>query len=182
MVSMNQLVVIENSRFSVLDLSARPQWSVGRVSRDNQPDIAFESKTISRSQGSFASEDGIWFYSDFSRNGTMHNGVLIEGGLGGRIRSVMLEDGDILLFGSGNSREITEQTGFALYIEGRGWDNWRGISARDNKVFSVAIGSEPEIPVENPEKGTVRLGREGAVLFMGETIYLGGEASLVRRG
>lgn len=91
------LVVLEQGvvRSFVLDASAR--WSLGRESVDNRPEITLQSSVASRRHGEFVQVDDQWFYYDRgSLNGTVYNEKKIRGGMNGRARPVMLQNGDVL--------------------------------------------------------------------------------------
>lgn len=91
------LVVLERGTISYYDLESKPRWLMGRATSSNIPDIPLSSPIASRIHGEFVMIDNQWFYFDLkSRNGTLHNGTKIRSGMNGRIRPIMLENGDIL--------------------------------------------------------------------------------------
>lgn len=91
------LVVLEQGRIRCYGMDSGNRWTVGRTTAQNTPDIPLASPIASRTHGEFVMIDGQWFYCDLgSRNGTLYNGVRIQSGLNGRVRPVMLENGDIL--------------------------------------------------------------------------------------
>lgn len=99
----NNLIVIENGQLNTYLLDTRVSWEVGRLSKDNTPDIAMHATTVSRRQGKFQNMDGIWFYMDYNpTNRTFRNGRKLTGGLNGRVRPVMVSDGDSFMFGGGD--------------------------------------------------------------------------------
>ena len=96
------LVVLENNCQQTYKLDEKPRWEVGRPYKENQPDIKLYSTTVSRKHGSFQNIDGFWFYIDNHKiNGTAYNGRFIDAGIRGRVKPVMLKDGDELIFGCG---------------------------------------------------------------------------------
>lgn len=71
----NNLIVIENGQLNTYLLDTRLVWEVGRMSKDNIPDITMHATTISRKHGKFQNMDGIWFYMDYkTTNKTLQNG------------------------------------------------------------------------------------------------------------
>lgn len=113
----NLLIVSENERTHVYDLDTRSKWEVGRPYKEIDPDIKFYGKSVSRKHGRLQNIDGFWFYLDTNRkNGTRYNGKLIEPGINGRIKPVMLEDGDILEFGCGEKCSDGSKPAVAKYV------------------------------------------------------------------
>ena len=113
----NVLVVSENGRQQTVELDARNIWEVGRPYKDNSPDIKLYTTTVSRKHGSFQNIDGIWFYIDnHRRNGTAYNGRLIDVGINGRVKPVILKDGDELIFGCGRSLIQREESAKAKFL------------------------------------------------------------------
>lgn len=91
------LVVLEERKIRNYDLGKRHKWTFGRECPENYPDIAVYSPIVGRKHGEFLCINEEWFYIDQgSRNGTWHNGKKISLGLNGKVRPVMLNDGDIL--------------------------------------------------------------------------------------
>ena len=113
----NLLIVSENERTQVYDLDTRNTWEVGRPYKEIDPDIMFYGKSVSRKHGRLQNIDGFWFYLDNNRkNGTRYNGRKIEPGINGRIKPVMLEDGDVLEFGGGDHDGDGSKTATAKYV------------------------------------------------------------------
>lgn len=97
------LIVSENDKTSRYRLDEKDIWEVGRPFKEINPDIKLYSKSVSRRHGAFRNVNGYWFYIDNNRkNGTTYNGNRIETGIGGRVKPIMLKDGDELVFGGGN--------------------------------------------------------------------------------
>ena len=113
----NLLIVSENGRTQVYDLDTRSTWEVGRPYKEIDPDIKFYGKSVSRKHGRLQNIDGFWFYLDNNRkNGTRYNGKKIEPGINGRIKPVMLEDGDVLEFGGGDRSSDSCRPATAKYV------------------------------------------------------------------
>lgn len=91
------LVILEGETEKKYDLREKSIWTFGRETQSNHPDLAVESRIVGRQHGEFRSIDGEWFYIDKgSINGTYHNGKKISNGLNGRVRPVILSNGDVL--------------------------------------------------------------------------------------
>lgn len=116
----NHLIVIENGKRTVYRLDDKAAWEVGRPSPLNAPDIRLYAATVSREHGRFQNIDGVWFYLDYNKkNGTAYNGKKITAGLNGRVKPVLLSDGDILTFGGGTDMTPRDGNVWAMYIKRR---------------------------------------------------------------
>ena len=114
------LVVLEQGvvRGFVLDASAR--WSLGRESVDNRPEITLQSSVASRRHGEFIQVDDQWFYYDRgSLNGTVYNGKKIHGGMNGRARPVMLQNGDVLRIDHSTACRSDPRGAWTVFSSGR---------------------------------------------------------------
>lgn len=121
----NKLIVIENGEISTYSLDDKLQWNIGRPSKENNPDIKLYSTTVSRKHGSFKNMDGIWFYLDGNgKNGTVYNKKRIKPGLNGRIKPIMLSDGDVLVFGGGEENAINNKIPRAVFFNRESDDFW----------------------------------------------------------
>lgn len=91
------LVVLEMGSVRYYDLAGQTRWTIGRAASDRMPDIRLTSPVASRTHGEIVLVDGEWFYLQQSKtNGTLYNGTKIKSGLNGRIRPVLLKNGDVL--------------------------------------------------------------------------------------
>lgn len=91
------LVVLEQGVIRCYGLDEAVRWSLGRETMDNKPDIPLKSSVASRRHGELILIDGQWFYCDQgSLNGTLYNGKKIKSGINGRVRPIMLKNGDVL--------------------------------------------------------------------------------------
>jgi pSer/pThr/pTyr-binding forkhead associated (FHA) protein len=107
----NILTVHENGKTTRYRLDDRLVWQVGRATAKNAPDIALHTPTVSRKHGVFKNVDGVWFYIDYNaKNGTAHNGSRITEGFNHMRCPVMLNDGDVLVFGGGEGCADDERT------------------------------------------------------------------------
>lgn len=174
----NNLIVIENGGLSTYLLDDRLVWEVGRPSKDNMPDIKLYSATVSRKHGRFQNMDGVWFYLDNNgKNGTVYNEKHIEAGLRGRVKPVMLEHGDIFIFGGGMEAVINSKTIWARYSTRYFGTDWRVVDTKGVESFRFA-DEEGITELEKPPKGTVVEKRNGLAIYMGDVTYLAGEIRL----
>ena len=165
----NKLIVIENGQLNTYELDNKRIWQVGRPTKDNRPDIKLYSATVSRKHGSFRNTDGIWFYLDNNgKNGTIYNNKHIEKGINGKIKPVMLKDGDILIFGGGEQPVINCKTVWAMHIaDTSGWEE-----------LSFIYG-EKNVQYKQPQKGTVIRQQKGMAIYMGDITYLSGNMNVI---
>lgn len=176
----NNLIVIENGQLSVYALDDKLVWAVGRPSNSNQPDIKLHSATVSREHGKFQNMDGIWFYIDNNgKNGTVYNDKHIQAGINGRVRPIMLRDGDVFVFGGGNETVINSKTIWAMYRAYQFDTHWRVADTKGMSTLEFFDG-ENSIQYQNPKKGTTVSYNDGMAIYMGDITYLSGRMSVVK--
>lgn len=159
----HQLLLVNNNDILVYHLDEKKEWTIGRESRSAAPDIALQSSTISRSHGKFSVEDGIWFYSDNSKNGTIYKGNLLTKGLGGRTKPVMLENGDTLVF--------EPEAVWAFYVNTSiDSSNWKMTDLQSDKEYWFNCNGEKSV-IENSLAGKVYTGEEGILVTAGDRVY-----------
>ncbi len=175
---MNQLIVIENGQLDAFCLDDRNSWEIGRGSSEFRPDIRLHSPTVSRKHGKFQNVDGCWFYTDYNvKNRTVYNNRQIRKGLGGKSKPVMLRDGDVFVFGCGDTPVINEKTIWALYSCGSCQGSWRAADTRGVRALTFTDGRQT-MELEEPRKGTVVTQTNGMAIYMGDITYLLGETAL----
>ena len=112
----NYLIINENGESKTIDLDKKIKWEIGRKTPDSKPDIMLSTHTVSRMHGVLINISDVWFYYDKKRkNSTFINGSPIKPGIGGRIRPVMLSDGDEIILGGGKKAELNEKTVLLKY-------------------------------------------------------------------
>ena len=175
----NSLILIENGQINAYALDNKTEWNIGRVSRDNIPDIKLHLNTISRKHGKFQNIDGVWFYMDYNgKNGTVYNHKRIRTGRNGRIIPLMLENGDVFVFGGGEEESIGCKTVFGLFstksfggafrtVDSKGYDKLQFRSGARSSCFSSV------------KEGFVLEEEEGIAIYMGDLTYLSGEMELI---
>lgn len=174
----NNLIVIENGQLRTYMLDDKLIWEVGRPSKDNQPDIKLHSATVSRRHGRFRNMDGIWFYVDNNgKNGTVYNEKHIETGLNGRVKPIMLSDGDIFIFGGGREAVINQKTVWAMFSTHYYDACWRVVETKEQTNFIFSDGQK-KTTLRNPVKGTVVEEDGGLAIYMGDITYLTGDIRL----
>ena len=178
----NNLIVIENGQLETYCLDDKLSWQVGRLSKDNVPDIILHSVTASRKHGKFQNMDGVWFYIDNSSNtnGTIYNNEKVKTGLNGRVKPVMVSDGDTFIFGGGAEAIINPQTIWALFTTKTFEQEWR----------AVPTGGEAEVLVQTTQrkdelkhlkKGEVIEQTDGIAICMGDITYLIGDMNVIKQ-
>ena len=174
----NNLIIIENGQLTSYMLDDKKVWEVGRPSKENIPDIKLHSATVSRRHGKFQNLDGEWFYLDYNgKNGTVYNQKRIRPGINGRVRPVMLQDGDLFVFGGGEQQVFNYKTILGLFLTKIYDENWRVV---DSKSYSTLQFSADEdmMVVNRPEKGTVIEKENGVAIYMGDVTYLTGDMEM----
>ena len=175
----NNLIVIENGQLSIFALDDKLSWEIGRPSKDNMPDIKLRSTTVSRKHGKFQNMDGIWFYVDYKgKNGTVYNDRHIKAGLNGRVKPIILQDGDIFIFGGGEEAVISSKTIWAMYSQKEFDGRWRVEDTRGLARVVFQDGTEATT-LEKPSKGTVVEKEKGIAIYMGDNTYLFGDIAVI---
>lgn len=178
----NNLILIENGQLSSYVLDDKNNWEIGRPSKDNIPDIKLHSVTVSRKHGKFQNMDGIWFYLDYNgKNGTIYNHKHLQAGLNGRIKPVMLKDGDTFVFGGGEEEVINCKTIWGMYLETVFDEQWRVVDSKGYSAVSF-VTAEGETKLVELEKGTIVKKENGIAIYMGDLIYLIGDMEVILRG
>ncbi len=174
----NNLVIIESGQLIEYALDDKNIWEIGRPTKGNIPDIKLYSTTVSRKHGKFENMEGIWFYIDYNgKNGTFYNHKHIETGLNGRIKPIMLKDGDIFVFGAGKEEVINCKTIWGMFITRDYNQRWRVVDSKGYKQVSFISGGI-EILLSEPDKGTVIKEENGIAIYMGDLTYMIGDMEL----
>lgn len=175
----NNLIVIENGQLNTYMLDNRLLWEVGRPSKGNIPDIKLHSTTVSRKHGKFQNMDGIWFYVDYNgKNGTVYNDKKIQTGLKGRVKPVMISDGDVFVFGGGAQAIINPKTIWAMFSTKNYDGEWRMVDSKGCTKLLVTDG-EQKVRLEKPEKGKVVESSNGMAIYMGDITYVVGHLNVM---
>ena len=112
--------------------------------------------------------DGIWFYLDNnSKNGTVYNDRHVDAGRNGRIKPIMLSDGDVLIFGGGKNPAINCRTIWCMYSTRYFSEQWQVVDTKGYTILDVSDG-EDIIRYDSPAKGTVMGKNRGIVIYMGD--------------
>lgn len=174
----NSLIIIENGQLTTYSLDDKLVWDVGRPSKDNVPDIKLHSATVSRRHGKFQNIDGMWFYVDKKgKNGTVYNGKHVTAGIGGRVKPITLNNGDVLIFGGGEEAVINSKTIWALFSERSFDERWRVEDTKGLTRLTFADGDDAT-RLESPERGTVIEKLRGMAIYMGDITYLVGDIAV----
>lgn len=167
------LVVVESGELTVYPLDDKAVWEVGRSAQD----IRLRAPLASRTHGKFKNNGGSWFYIDaFGKNGTSCNTKPIKPGLGGRVRPVLLKDGDVLIFGT-RQGQPTAKTAWALFSERPCAAHWDRIDTSGCQSVSVTDGVC--LP-KNLQPGDVAQMTDGIAVCMGEVTYTAGHVQILK--
>lgn len=176
----NSLIVIENGQISTYLLDDKLQWSVGRPSKGNMPDIRMYSTTVSRKHGVLQNMDGVWFYLDGNgKNGTVYNKKRIKAGINGKVKPVMLSSGDVLVFGGGEEEVINSTTVWSLFSDKVLDLLWRVVDTKGCREIVFCDGHK-EIRYHAPTKGMVVTLENAMAIYMGDITYLSGDMEIKR--
>lgn len=174
----NRLIIIENGQLFSYDLDDKNSWEIGRISKGNVPDIKLHSITVSRKHGKFQNMDGVWFYLDYKgKNGTIYNHKHLEAGLNGRIKPVVLNDGDTFIFGAGEE-VINCKTIWAMFITKSFDGNWRVVDSKGYKKIKF-ISGEGSTTINTLKKGSVLEKETGIVIYMGDLTFVIGDIEVI---
>lgn len=175
-----KLIVIENGRLTDYSLDEKTKWEIGRAAKDNIPDIRLTTATVSRKHGCFMNMNGVWFYTDYnSKNGTVYNKKRISPGIKGRVKPMLLADGDILVYGGGDKETINCRTVWSVFLTKAFDDSWRIIDSKGYNRISL-ISDNKETILENPVKGTVIEKESGIAIYMGDLTYIIGDMEMTQ--
>ena len=165
------IVIIENGQIVSYELDKKDAWEIGRPTNDNNPDIQLSTKTVSRKHGRFQKLDGFWFYLDYNgKNGTVYNRKHISSGLGGRIKPLLLSDGDTFFFG---------KTVFGLFLAKSFEDDWRIVDTKGAEHLLFTSGNETAT-IHNPRRELVIEQENGIAIYMEDLTYVIGDMEVVR--
>lgn len=138
------LVILEQDEVRCYSLETQNQWTIGRASPGNTPDIPLISAIAGRKHGELIYVDSEWFYIDNgSLNGTFHNGNKVESGLNGRTEPVLLQNGDILRIDYSDFNTPDRRGVWMLFTTSNVEGKWIHIPLMDRNVLK--IGRDPQI-------------------------------------
>ncbi len=166
----NSLVVIEGDSLTVYALDDKREWTVGRLSKDNNPDIRLQSLAVSRYHGKLVNTDGVWFYADINEgNGTVYNGKHIENS-----SLITLKTGDILIFGKEDDVNIDSNTAWALFTT-RFCDEIWNVADTDGFERIIFSDGNENHTFDNPKTGMVFENDNGIAIYMGTVTFIVGD-------
>ncbi|MBQ8804189.1 MAG: FHA domain-containing protein [Tyzzerella sp.] len=175
----NNLIIIENGQLDIYMLDDRLLWEMGRPTKGNNPDIKLYSSTVSRRHGAFQNMDGIWFYLDYNgKNGTVYNNKQIKAGLNGRIRPIMLKNGDVFIFGARQEAAKSCKPVWAVFSTNSYSARWRVEDTKEMMQLKLKDG-DSVTQIDQPEKGTMVETDHGIAIYMGDVTYLVGDTKLI---
>ncbi len=175
----NNLLLIENGQLKNYFLDSKIKWDVGRATKENRPDIAINIATVSRKHGRFQNINGVWFYVDYNgRNGTIYNHKQVGTGMNGRIKPLLLHNGDTFVFGGGQEEVINCKTVWGMFMENSYPEEWRVVDTKDLKSV-VFISEGKDTTLVAPKKGTVIEKENGIAIYMGDLSYINGDMKIL---
>lgn len=175
----NNLIVIENGQLNTYLLDTRLVWEVGRMSKDNIPDITMHATTISRKHGKFQNMDGIWFYMDYkTTNKTLQNGRVLTAGLNGRVKPVMVSDGDVFVFGCGEQAVVSPGTVWSFFSTKYIDAPWKGVDSRGCERLLIVDG-DSRYYLTDLQLGEKIEAEHGTVIYMGNVTYVAGDVQVM---
>lgn len=130
------LIVLEAGVVRSFPLEALREWQIGRETPDNEKDVPFTSKIVSRNHGKIMNIDGEWYYSDLgSMNGTYYNGAKLTITSRGESDAVKLKNGDILRIDSEDLENPEERGVWMLFSTESIGNQWKTISLRKKETY-----------------------------------------------
>lgn len=135
-----KLVILEGGNVRTIPLKVKPQWTLGRRTPDNQPDVSLYSPIVSRQHGMFTNYEGQWYFTDNpnSLNGTFYNGEKIKAPMNGKQKLVMLNDGDMLRIDSMNLNMPNEDGVLILFTTSTVTEGvWTSYSLKAREVTTI---------------------------------------------
>jgi len=138
------LLILEGNNVNAVALNRKIQWSFGRVTPINNPDIGVSSPIASRTHGKFVQMEGHWYYVNNPRdvNTTFYNGKKILSGLNGRKNPVELTNGDVLRIDYENLLTPDPRGVLMLFIESVYPQKWKYYSLPSGQ--DLVIGRDPK--------------------------------------
>lgn len=174
----NNMAIIEGTEFRNYILDNKNIWRVGRISKENFPEIILHTPTVSRKHGRLKYESGIWFYiDDNDKNGTICNGKKISKGFGERKNPVMLENGDCLIFGGVKSDVLNNRAALAVFLTKMFDKGWRKVDTSKLSIVQFIIGDN-NIVLDNSQIGKVLNYDNGVAIYMGDVSYIMGDVKV----
>lgn len=175
------LIVIENGKLRTYRLGDRESWVIGRPANGNVPDISLDVSTVSRMHGELKNMDGEWFYLDHNgKNGTVCNGKHIAPARNGKNRPIGLNDGDVLIFGGGETAAINSKTVWAMFSSKDCCGSWKMMDTKGLSDLLVRQGNMAR-ELHEPLKGTVVDTGTAIMIYMGDISYIFGNIMLSGR-
>ncbi len=175
----NKLIVVSDGNLREYNLDEKSEWKVGRITPQRMPDIPFNTATVSREHGEFRNVEGVWFYIDaYAKNGTMHNNKYVKRGIGNRVKPILLNDGDIFIFGGGQKPVLNSKSAWAMFYTQDVEGDWRVVDTEGiDKIKLEYNGIITEFSY--PPKWTVFKSNNGYAVYIGNNMYLIGSINLI---
>jgi phage pi2 protein 07 len=89
----------------------------------------------------------------------------------------MLNNGDVFVFGGGNTEVINSKTAWGLFLERRYDGEWSTMDSAGYKKLHFRSGNNERVLLE-PEKGKVIDMEGGIAIYMGNLTYMSGDMKM----
>lgn len=143
-VTAGSLIILENGQIKRYALDRKTQWTMGRLSPNNYPDIPLRSSIASRMHGYFECMNGRWYYIyTGSKNSTFYNETILRTERIGSCTPQLLNNGDVIRIDYANLNTPDPRGVWILFTTDYVEDEWSTYSLLNKQ--SVFIGRNPEM-------------------------------------
>lgn len=145
------LVILEDGKVRSYSLKNKNNWTIGRPTDENNPDIPLYSKIAGRKHAELKGLGADWFYIDKgSINGTYYNGSKIKTGINGSITPVPLNNGDVLRIDSDNLNYPDSRGVWMLFTTDNVMGEWCNYSLNNREVIIGRNQKKCDIAIDLP--------------------------------
>lgn len=140
----SSLATLEGNSIRSYPLCMRTEWTIGRNTYNNSPDICFVSEIVGRNHGKLINIDNSWYYMDNgSVNGTYINGMKLEVGTNGKSQPYQLKNGDVIRIDSDDLSDPDSRGVWMMYTSELLNENWKTLKLNKDQI--ITIGRDEEI-------------------------------------
>ncbi len=170
------MIVFENETITKWMLTSKNRWTIGRQCPANYPDISLKSDIAGRKHGELIYVSNEWFFMDMgSINGTYYNGEKIRDRINGKIKPVLLNNGDILRIDADDLNNPDERGILMIFTTDSIYDRWVKCSLNKNKTYYIGRDfKECDIVLNMPYISK----KHASITFLNEKYYLSDCGSL----
>lgn len=132
------LVVFENNKIKNIYLRNKTNFSIGRQSHINEPDVSLCSDIAGRNHGEIIHIGEDYFYIDKgSINGTYHNGKKIRKGFNKSLTPHLLCNYDVLRIDSEDLNYPDARGVWMMFVDGIIGNNWTEYGINNGKIIKI---------------------------------------------